>query len=71
MTLTEGFSRNRESRNNFMNKLRLKTFINFPSSSIGKSIAEIQLRKRYNIYWYGSREVLADQISMIPGGISR
>jgi len=39
-----------------------------PASFIGKSIAEIQLRKRYNIGLLASRDVLTDQISMIPGG---
>jgi len=39
-----------------------------PASFVGKSIAEIQLRKRYNIGLLASRDVLTDQISMIPGG---
>lgn len=39
-----------------------------PASFVGKSIAEIQLRKRYNISLLASRDVLTDQISMIPGG---
>ena len=39
-----------------------------PTSFVGKSIAEIQLRKRYNIGLLASRDVLTDQISMIPGG---
>ena len=38
------------------------------ASFIGKSIAEIQLRKRYNINLPASRGVLMDQITMIPGG---
>jgi trk system potassium uptake protein TrkA len=39
-----------------------------PASFVGKSIAEIQLRKKYNIGLLASRDVLTDQISMIPGG---
>ena len=39
-----------------------------PASFVGRSIAEIQLRKRYNIGLLASRDVLTDQISMIPGG---
>jgi trk system potassium uptake protein TrkA len=39
-----------------------------PASFVGKSIAEIQLRKKYNIGLIASRDVLTDQISMIPGG---
>ncbi|RPJ36442.1 MAG: TrkA family potassium uptake protein [Deltaproteobacteria bacterium] len=39
-----------------------------PASFIGKSIAEIQLRKRYNIGLLASRDVLTNQISVIPGG---
>ena len=39
-----------------------------PASFVGKSIAEIQLRKKYNIGLLASRDVLTDQITMIPGG---
>lgn len=39
-----------------------------PASFIGKSIADIQLRKQYNIGLLASRDVLTDQITMIPGG---
>jgi trk system potassium uptake protein len=39
-----------------------------PASFIGKSIAEIQLRKSYNIGLLASRDVLTDEITMIPGG---
>ncbi len=39
-----------------------------PASFVGKSIAEINLRKKYNIGLLASRDVLTDQITMIPGG---
>jgi trk system potassium uptake protein TrkA len=39
-----------------------------PKSFIGRSIAEIQLRKKFNIGLLASRDVLTDQITMIPGG---
>jgi len=39
-----------------------------PASFVGKSIAEIQLRKKYHIGLLASRDVLTDQISMNPGG---
>jgi trk system potassium uptake protein TrkA len=39
-----------------------------PAGFAGKSIAEIQLRKRYNIGLLASRDVVTDQISMFPGG---
>jgi len=39
-----------------------------PTSFIGRSIAEIQLRKKFNIGLLASRDVLTDEITMIPGG---
>ncbi len=39
-----------------------------PKSFVGKSIGEINLRKKYNIGLLASRDVLTDQITMIPGG---
>jgi trk system potassium uptake protein len=39
-----------------------------PKSFIGRSIAEIQLRKKFNIGLLASRDVLTDEITMIPGG---
>jgi trk system potassium uptake protein len=39
-----------------------------PASFVGKSIGEINLRKKYNIGLLASRDVLTDQITMIPGG---
>jgi len=39
-----------------------------PKSFIGRSIADIQLRKKFNIGLLASRDVLTDEITMIPGG---
>jgi trk system potassium uptake protein len=39
-----------------------------PASSIGRSSAEIQLRKKHNIGLLASRDVLTDEITLIPGG---
>jgi len=39
-----------------------------PKSFVGRSIGEINLRKRYNIGLLAARDVLTDQITMIPGG---
>jgi len=39
-----------------------------PKSFIGRSIADIQLRKKFNIGLLASRDVLTDDITMIPGG---
>ncbi len=39
-----------------------------PKSFIGRSIADIQLRKKFNIGLIASRDVLTDEITMIPGG---
>jgi trk system potassium uptake protein TrkA len=39
-----------------------------PTSFIGRSIAEIQLRRKFNIGLLASRDVLTDEITMIPGG---
>lgn len=37
-----------------------------PSSFLGKSIGELQLRKKYHIGVIASRDVLTDQVQMIP-----
>jgi trk system potassium uptake protein TrkA len=37
-----------------------------PSSFLGKSIGELQLRKKYQIGVIASRDVLTDQVQMIP-----
>jgi trk system potassium uptake protein TrkA len=39
-----------------------------PRSFIGRTIGEIQLRTRFNIGLLASRDVLTDEITMIPGG---
>jgi trk system potassium uptake protein len=39
-----------------------------PTSFIGRSIADIQLRRKFNIGLLASRDVLTDEITMIPGG---
>ncbi len=39
-----------------------------PKSFIGRSIGDIQLRKKFNIGLLASRDVLTDEITMIPGG---
>jgi len=38
-----------------------------PSSFLGKSIAELQLRSKYHIEVIAVRDVLSDKISMVPG----
>jgi len=41
-----------------------------PREFIGKSLAELSLRNRYNINIIGVREVVPEKITMNPGGLS-